>query len=290
MNNKMKKANKALMVTVAILLSLVLLSTSFISGILASFTIKKEATAAVGFNAFGVGIDLTLSPALIAAIGGADAVEDCTTVTPSSIKIDIDDLKMAPGVLFTEGIRFNLTGSPVTNARLVLDVDIDFDSEQFKIPPQTNSNRTGNRFEEDLYVMPIGFQYNIYENGTKKTANYMKSLWSGNDASYIDIESLMFEDYLSGEFGANAELSGDTDLSLETTIDAGEAFVFSGASGEKINELKFSIGWPFEADESDLAYNGLTLDELNRMEAYICRDGTTPSISVSYTIRVEQIV
>ena len=50
----MKKVNKIMMATVAILLSLVLISTSLVSGIFAKFVIKKEVGVPIKFKNFGV--------------------------------------------------------------------------------------------------------------------------------------------------------------------------------------------------------------------------------------------
>ena len=54
----MKKSNKILMATVAILLSLVLISTSIVSGIFARFVIEKSGSTAIKFNKFGVDLEL----------------------------------------------------------------------------------------------------------------------------------------------------------------------------------------------------------------------------------------
>ena len=50
----MKKVNKILMATVSILLSLVLLSTSLVSGIFAKYVIKNSAESNVGFKKWGI--------------------------------------------------------------------------------------------------------------------------------------------------------------------------------------------------------------------------------------------
>lgn len=53
----MKKANKILMAAVAILLSLVLISTSVLSGVFAKFVITDKADISVGFTKWGITID-----------------------------------------------------------------------------------------------------------------------------------------------------------------------------------------------------------------------------------------
>ena len=57
----MKKANRILMATVAVLLSLVLITTSVVSGIFARFTVLQEAKTQMTLNKFGVSLGLTLS-------------------------------------------------------------------------------------------------------------------------------------------------------------------------------------------------------------------------------------
>ena len=302
----MKKANKILMATVAILLSLVLFSTSIVSGIYARFVIEKSGSVPIKFNKFGVGVELTLSDALKAAIGGEQALANCTTVNGNSVSINIDNLAMHPGVRFDDGIQFKLSGSPNTRVKLILDIDIDFDSEQFRVPAKFSS-----RWGTDFYVIPVGFTYSLFENETKYETwcDYYASAWNviSTDktlvdpeyeilcALYYDFDSYSYKEY-NGDYLYYTYLTGtydyntapmSTNLAVETVIDTNGDFGFTGYYGECINGLNFSIAWPLEMLQNN---NGsLNQEQMDKIAAYLCREDNDPTISVSYSIRVEQV-
>mgnify|MGYP007037148426 CR=1 FL=1 len=91
----MKKVNKILMATVAILLSLVLISTSVVSGIFAKFVIQKDAVVSVKFKNFGVKLSVGREAQVIS---GPDA---------KSVSITYDAFEMYPGVYKIPAIWFS---------------------------------------------------------------------------------------------------------------------------------------------------------------------------------------
>lgn len=313
----MKKSKKILMATVAILLCLVLLSSSIVSGIYAKFVITKSAELPVKFKAFGVEVELIPSNALITAVGGQDAYNECAKVNGNSVSITIDDLAMRPGVDLTDAIRFKLTGTPNTRIKLVLDIDIDYDPEQFKVP----YSYLGSYTDDYIYVMPIGFERKLYytTNSAQSISNtsnsYYLAPWMsyGSSAWLIDMEYSMFNDYYCGIYGIcdpyqehedvftmtgvwkqNDILTSD--LALETVIGANQKFGFPTYlnTGKVVNDMRFSIRWPFAAKDGVNGSGGnsnvqFTQEQIDKAEGYICREGNNPTISVSYTIRIEQV-
>lgn len=101
MNNKMKKFSKILMMTVAILLTLVLASTSVVSGIFAKYVVTKTATATVSLQKFG----LTLK---VEAGSGVTATP--TTAGDDTIAITINSLQLTPGQTIPDAIKFTIGG------------------------------------------------------------------------------------------------------------------------------------------------------------------------------------
>ena len=107
----MKRANKILMVTVAILLSLVLLSTSLVSGIFARFVVKKQADTTVGLEKFGV--ELTLTPR-------ADAlIKKSESKAGDSVQIAYEALPLYPGADYSELLNIEIKSMIIRSADMV---------------------------------------------------------------------------------------------------------------------------------------------------------------------------
>ena len=105
MNNKMKKFNKILMMTVAILLTLVLASTSVVSGIFAKYVVTQTAKTTVSLKAFG----LTL------AVTGNTKDNIATKLTDNTVAVSMD-VDLAPGEFVDNAIHIAISGTPGVNA------------------------------------------------------------------------------------------------------------------------------------------------------------------------------
>ena len=112
MNNKFKRFNKILMMTVAILLCFVLISTSVVSGIFAKYVITRSAGATVSLKAFG----LTLEVA-----GKSGYVASTTTVNSTTVDAAVT-VPLAPGDDINDVLTVTIGGAATVNTNLVVTV------------------------------------------------------------------------------------------------------------------------------------------------------------------------
>lgn len=119
----MKKFTKRLTMIVAILLSLVLLTSSIVSTTLAKYVVTKSAEAKATLDAFGVTVDLDASE-----LGTASK----TTNTGDSISFEFSNLILHPDDV-VKTISASVHGEPSVDAIIVVDVEVKFDEGDFSI-------------------------------------------------------------------------------------------------------------------------------------------------------------
>ena len=149
----MRKVNKMLMATVSILLCLVLISTSVVSGIYAKFVITKSGDATVSLKAFGV--TLRVSPGTNLPAG---TVVSPTQINANTLSVTVTGVRLAPGDFVDDVVIFQVGGSPnVQKVDFKLVVDISNDSSYYlgyqsdlPIPGIDSIGRAD-------YYSPIGF-------------------------------------------------------------------------------------------------------------------------------------
>ena len=156
----MKKVNKILMATVAILLSLVLISTSVVSGVFAKFVIKKTTETTVKLEKFGVSMEVT-APSNVTKVNDGE-----------NVSVTLDNVLMTPGYSDYYLIQFKFSGTPTVITHLKVAVDIEL-SPKFYVP--------ADKFPEySSYTnkahMPIRFGSSTILNGVKKDT-YKTDQW-----------------------------------------------------------------------------------------------------------------
>lgn len=140
----MSKVNKILMATVAILLTLVLISTSVVSSVFARFTIKKQASTVVGLEKFGVSIKLTPNDSLKSTEQKLSQAGDTISVKFTS------DLLMGQKVY--DALKVEVTGTPNVNVKLRISCKVDFEQTKFTVDDNDiYGAAAGNKY------MPLGF-------------------------------------------------------------------------------------------------------------------------------------
>ena len=142
---RVRKANKILMATVAILLCLVLISTSVVSGIFARYVIQKQASVKMNIEAFGVtlSVSTTVSGATVNATKNKKLDYSTAEKLSDSLNIEISNLQMAPGDKFYDALRVQITDTP--NVPIIFRMSC-------RIEYTTNDYKVGN-----TYYMPLGY-------------------------------------------------------------------------------------------------------------------------------------
>ena len=181
----MRKVNKMLMATVSILLCLVLISTSVVSGIYAKFVITKSGDATVSLKAFGVRLDMSIDEDALEYAGATIAK---TEGDNNLVSATITGLKMAPGVELDKIINIELTGTPTVNCRFKLDIDFDFDTEKFIIP----YGEYGVSGSNGQLYFPLCFAFGRFHNNEEEYRTFYYSFTS-NDGIIGEHEVELYE-------------------------------------------------------------------------------------------------
>ena len=140
----MRKVNKILMAIVAILLTLVLISTSLVSGIFARFVVTKQASTVVSLERFGVELKLTPNANLKSTEQKLSQAGDTISVQFTS------DLLMGDTVY--DALKVEVTGTPNVKVKFRFDCKVEFDKTKFTVD---NSDIYGEA--KGKKYMPLGF-------------------------------------------------------------------------------------------------------------------------------------
>ena len=294
----MKKANKILMATVAILLSLVLLSTSIVSGIFARFVIKHTATTAITLGRFGV--DVSLIPNTSALQNAGANVELVKDEANNILSATVTGLKMIPGMDFSDAFKIQFDGTTNVDVKVSIDFCFDYAISDFSVPANVGevSSRT--------YFMPIGFKFGAYYNSSPVIAsNYIydgdsdntnnitpyhhqgqkntETFYAKGIQNLIDVTATSCSctvhtdvtDYtISKIFDVDDNISDDILFYADTDT----------AQANPINEFVFGFDWP-----NDYASEDYDKDTLDLVGTYLASKQYEKTISFTYTIKLEQI-
>ena len=209
----MKKTTKRLTMVVAILLSLVLLTSSVVSTTLAKFVIRKEATTEVTLNKFGV--EVTFSGTGSATTKKGDSIIYTNTLT------------MKPGD--SKSITAKIKGKPTVASNVTIDVNVEYDTTEFTVKGATDFTAV----KTDTVYFPIGF---------KVGSTSVVTPYSSSDGAAI---SNAIEDKIEGVLTGFTWTDGDT---LTTTWGTGTG-VPDYTSSEKNISLNFY--WPKNHNGTD---------------------------------------
>ena len=135
----MKKTTKRLTMIVAILLCLVLITSSVVSTTLAKFVISKSSTSTIKLEKFGVEVTFT-------GLGNVVKKGDSVIYTTST------NLSMKPGDF--KAIEATIKGKPTVPATITIDVAVSYTDTDYKIL----KNNAFTDVTEDTVYFPIGFK------------------------------------------------------------------------------------------------------------------------------------
>ena len=273
----MRKVNKILMATVSILLCLVLISTSVVSGIYAKFVITKSGDATVSLKAFGVRLDMSIDEdALEDAGADVETVEDLNEVTKS---VTITGLKMAPGVTLDDVIRVAVDGTQNVHFNFIVNIDIQI-HEKFLVKKDDFSTLSAN-----TAYMPIRFMVGNIANINADT--YTNSLYTDAWVIAADVSSLRTN--LLSKDGALCQkvtdvmngLSYSKSSNSTTGLIMRKAFPLGNTIAFKDNNkgLCFGFKWDFSSNAQN-----------DRIEMWLAEQfgADDVPITVTYTFSLEQ--
>ena len=271
----MRKVNRILMATVAVLLSLVLISTSIVSGIFAKYVITKQATVTMEIEKFGVTIALKADEGGYLAAAGA-------TVTPvkignDTISVSITGLQMGPGDKFFDALNVQITGTPNTKVKLKTTYKVDYDYQNAYKIPQSYSGQA-----EDSYL-PIGFTLRV-PNGNNVDVCYPWTAGIENKVEEVIMrntsETLFAVDIKTA---SSINTDDDFDYSYEKSYTAGTAIESVNA-----NLTNFYMGLYLPSANETLKNSKKVDVNVDSAWMYLLEHAANSNITIKYTFHIEQ--
>ena len=272
----MRKVNKILMATVSILLCLVLISTSVVSGIFAKYAINNKGKATASLKAFGVTLDMTVDEEALEDAGAeVETAEDHYEVTKS---VTITGLKMAPGVTLDDVIRVAVDGTQNVRFNFIVNIDIQI-HEKFLVKTDNFSTLNAN-----TAYMPIQFMVGNIANinaDTYTNSLYTNAWVNAPSVSSLRINLLSYTDKLSTNIKECLGTTLTPTFGQTKGLTVKKAFPLGNTIAFKDNNKGLCFG--FKWDFSSSAQN-------DRIEMWLAEQfgADDVPITVTYTFSLEQ--
>ena len=309
----MRRANKILMATVAILLCLVLITTSVVSGVFARFAIVKKSETSVSFQNFGVNVTVSKNPDQ----KYKDLVVVETNKKGDSITMAIENIPLNCGSDYSDLIKIKFDGAPTVKVKVSLIFHIDYNNDTTGTASTLVPASTG-LVAQDTYFMPLGFTFGANdENGGVIIANdlinkaWLRSIDETGNGIYTGKTNGCEQSIRTGikdKLGdTSTGISVDT-VSDDATKDYGFFVTFdpndattgediktngihfhskdSATSSKVIKEFVLGFKWPLTWPPEDV--ENTTGYDYDALSLYLAQNADGKPIKIWYTVKIEQ--
>ena len=255
MNNKFKRFNKILMMTVAILLCFVLISTSVVSGIFAKYVITQSAGATVSLKAFGLTLKVT-----------PNSTYDVDTKTLNSTTIQAAvDLAMIPGQNIDDAFTVEIKNSSNVNANLKITVNAVY--SYYSVEKDIGGLNAATTY------IPIKFTAKV----DSKNESVILQDWSSPTST------TEFSNSIASGIASAIEGEADGAVATEQICTLGT----STTATPSIKKILFGFEYPDQpTDKTKLS--GINTDEIQTWLG--AKTSNKPTLKIVYTISLEQII
>ena len=274
----MRKANKIVMMTVAILLSAVLLTTSALSGTLAKYvTSGGSYSDSARVAKWGVSIDIDPDETVLNRVyKDFDTSKNMkVTVDKSGTKatVVISNLMIGPGDDLRDMLRIRFSGSAEVKLEVSVSQGILYGGDYAAHDGIPKADYEIFNFGNKEYYVPMAFTFGglYYNESTKKytavindksnTTNYEYALspWryhSGSSPSngeigmntsetnYMEYAAGKFEDAVTYVAADGSTSVAKRDARIKKTFAPNDPLVFKTKNGIDVNTLAFGVEWP----------------------------------------------
>lgn len=250
----MKKFTKRLTMIVAILLSLVLLTSSIVSTTLAKYVVTKAADVKVGLDKFGLEVALSVN-------SGFTSSE--TKKLGDTIEVTINDIKLKPGNdedKYKKMITASITQSAKVAADLIIEVSVTEDNSN-----KFNVLETNFKGHSDCRYLPIG----VCVAGTDVITPYTEYLKTDDIGDKIQTAiAAKIADTVGGT-STNVKSVTQTGGKIEGSIDANKTV--------NVSDIGIGFYWPYEYTQ---------VEGSNEIGTWIAKN--EPTFTITYKITVQQ--
>lgn len=274
----MKKVNKALMATVAILLSLVLISTSVLSGVFAKFVETKSAGATVSLKAFG--LTLTVDKGSSASsVTYSPTDSNSTTALSVTVPITIN-----AATDYDDIVKFTLSGTPnVDNVKLVLKINTSgVDNFYF--------SGTADKKIPAGYHIPMVFMTQVFPDDTVRQSS-SGTFWTyltENETLENRIIAGIYDDITKNKNSSFYKNNYHKNYDISCESNTLEMEIWNEKKVKQVDALQFGVR-PYNYVSGDAAAaTGLTRSEAAILQTYIAE--SEPSLTITYTVSLEQVI
>ena len=290
----MRRANKILMATVAILLCLVLITTSVVSGVFAKYAIKKQASTSVGLEKFGVKVTVTPDSRL-------SAYAQPEVTTGDTISITYSSLPLVPGLDFSKAINVKFEGTPTVNAVAQVIFHIYYQTSDSYADTYTKVPAGIGNTNEDTYFMPLGFTFGALRATDGKYENdYVLTPWMEKTAQNT-LEETITKNIYNRLYFADGSITVDNGSGERTDYRIYKNFTAKtniklyprnssgkSATNYPMNDFDLGFKWPLNWPPEDVENTtGYDYDEIC---TYLAQNSavTSQTITIMYTISIAQ--
>ena len=262
MNEKTKNSGRMILRIVAILLCLVLITTSIVSSTLAKFIVTKDATTVVSLKKFGIALNMNKGSHYDQATATPKIADDGSTIS-----VTLSNIKLLPGANYSEIVYFTITLAPQSGSTPKASV-----KTRVKVRAVVNASTSENldkfKYNETVYIpisakMRAGVGKNTYDEYAIAAA------WS----------ALSFDDY-------QTNITAGLKTALGTVDDtwAGQQVAAKGGTSilsNAVSYISFGFEVPYEHG------TGTEVATYDKILTNIAQNN--PTISITYYISLEQM-
>ena len=267
----MRKINKIMMITVSILLTLILITSSVVSGTFAKYASSGQFSATARVAKWGAVVEIT-----------ANRPEGVTGKDGDAIIFSTDALKMGPGSDYSNLMTVKFSGTAEVSLKVKITVGVEFNEDAMKIP----ANVADSREAADQYkcFLPMGTTFDAKngENPLTNAKSYLSSPWFEKPETSQNME-IALENAIVNGFKDNAgfEAVGST---AEKEFAPNESISFTINNNQEADTFVLGFEWPSDYTNSETTY------DYKEIAKYIM--GELPDVAniyITYTVTVEQV-
>lgn len=263
----MPKANKIMMMTVSVLLCLVLLTTSAISGTLAKYTTTAESSASARVAKWGAKIDITLSEDVKGKLESADY----SNLSVIQFKQD-EALGMGAGKSYPEALKIKFSGTSEVRLKVKLVIGIVYN---------------GGLEKNDTHYVPMGIKLKgNNDDGEKLSNDFVGGPWfSGTSADeLVNNAQTAINNGIAGKLDFKPDKDNNSTC-VEKIFAPNEPILFNvkdNKTNTTVNELVFGLEWPN-------THNDGTNNDYNEIGQYLLEQCADGKFGLDFTIIIEQV-
>ena len=259
----MRKINKIMMITVSILLTLVLITSSVVSGTFAKYASSGQSSATARVAKWGAVVEIT-----------ANRPKGVIGTDGDAIIFSTDALKMAPGSNFSDVVELKFSGTAEVSLKVKIKITatVNCDDSKIVIPASVAGKET--------CFIPMGIT--IKENKNDTTFGYLSNPWLEKTSTNGSIATKL-ENAIASGFVEKAGFTAANGSTAEKEFAPNDPIEFT-LGNKEVSSFHLGFEWPSDYTISETPYN------YSEIAKYIM--GTFPdvaNIGITYTVTVEQV-